>query len=89
MRLGMRWWLAAAFAVVAGITAVAVVAVLNGRSEHAFRRYSEDLAVGAAVSAAESMKYDRTPADAAARARSAISSNSKLALFAFDATGGC
>ena len=82
----MRWWLAAAFAAVAGITAVAVVAVLNGRSEHAFRRYSEDLAVGAAVSAAENMKHDHTRADLQA-SEAAISSNNKLALFAFDAHG--
>jgi len=82
----MRWWLAAAFAAVAGITAVAVVAVLNGRSEHAFRRYSEDLAVGVAVSAAESMKHAHTLAGLRAR-EVTISSSNKLALFAFDAHG--
>lgn len=82
----MRWWLAAAFAAVAGITAVAVVAVLNGRSEHAFRHYSEDLAVGTAVSAAESLKHEQTVSALRAR-EAAISSSNKLALFAFDSHG--
>jgi signal transduction histidine kinase len=82
----MRWWLAAAFAVVAAITAVAVVGVLNGRSEHAFRRYAEDLAVGTAVSAAESLQHEHTLAALQAREAS-FSSNHRLALFAFDTHG--
>ena len=82
----MRWWLAAAFALVAAITAVAVVGVLNGRSELAFRRYAEDLAVGTAVSAAEALKHDHTAAALRIQAAS-ISSNQEFALFAFDTRG--
>jgi len=82
----MRWWLAAAFAAVAAITAVAVVAVLNDRSEHAFRHYAEDFAVGSAVSAAETLKHDRTIA-ALRRHTAAISAGQGLSLFVFDARG--
>ena len=47
--LGMRWWLGLAFAAVAGLTAVAVVAVLSNRSERAFRTYAQEFAVGNTV----------------------------------------
>src|SRR4051812_1121231 len=53
---GMRWWLALAFAVVAGLTALAVVAVLSNRSESAFRRYAQEFAVGNTVAATEALK---------------------------------
>lgn len=82
----MRWWLAAAFAAVAAITAVAVVAVLNGRSEHAFRRYAEDFAVGSAVSTAEMLKHDET-LTGLRRHTTAISARAGIALYVFDARG--
>ena len=52
----MRWWLGLAFAVVAGLTALAVVAVLSNRSERAFRTYAQEFAVGNTVAATEALK---------------------------------
>ena len=52
----MRWWLGLAFAAVAGLTAVAVVAVLSNRSERAFRTYAQEFAVGNTVAATEALK---------------------------------
>ena len=57
--LGMRWWLGLAFAAVAGLTAVAVVAVLSNRSERAFRTYAQEFAVGNTVAATEALKQRR------------------------------
>ena len=58
----MRWWLALAFAVVAGLTALAVVAVLSNRSENAFRRYAQEFAVGNTVAASGSYASYTKPA---------------------------
>lgn len=86
IRLGMRWWLAAAFASVAALTAVVVVSVLNSRSEHAFRSYAESFAVGDSVTAAERLKRDSSlPLLRADVAR--LESRRNLALFVFDARG--
>jgi two-component system sensor histidine kinase VicK len=85
-RIGMRWWLAAAFASVAALTAVVVVSVLNSRSEHAFRAYAESFAIGDSVTAAERLKRDGSlPVLRADVAR--LQSSRKLALFVFDAHG--
>jgi hypothetical protein len=51
----MRWWLAAAFAGVAALTAVAVVAVMNNRSETALRAHGVDLAVRGPAPAPENL----------------------------------
>ncbi len=83
----MRWWLALAFAVVAGLTALAVVAVLSNRSERAFRTYAQEFAVGNTVSATEALKrvesVDQLGADTAT-----IAARRHLALFVFDRTAG-
>jgi two-component system sensor histidine kinase VicK len=83
---GMRWWLGLAFAAVAALTAIAVVSVLNHRSEHAFRRYGEEFALGSGVAASEALGRDATVgalhADAVAIAR-----RRHLALWAFAPDG--
>jgi len=86
LRVGMRWWLGLAFAAVAALTAVAAVALLNVRSEQAFRRYGKEFAVGNSVSAAEALKTDASRG-AAARHAAAIAERQHLALFVFDARG--
>lgn len=48
----MRWWLAAAFALVAAITAIAVVRVTAARSEDAFRQSAQEFAIGNSFAAA-------------------------------------
>ncbi|HVN59676.1 MAG TPA: ATP-binding protein [Gaiellaceae bacterium] len=84
--LGMRWWLAAAFALVAAASALAVVQVLSSRSEHAFKRYAQDLAAGNAVSAAEVLKKSRTRGELRRETR-AIARERGLSLYVFDNSG--
>ena len=54
-RIGMRWWLGLAFALIAALTAVAVAEVFSRRSAHAFQDRAQELAVGQAVSAADAV----------------------------------
>jgi two-component system sensor histidine kinase VicK len=82
----MRWWLGLAFAAVAALTAVAVVTVLNGRSEGAFRKYAEAFAVGRSVVAAEALTHDSTPAELR-RDAAALSKQRSVRLYVFDANG--
>ena len=49
--IGMRWWLTVAFALVSGLTALAVALVSAQRSEQAFRSRSDVLALGHTVAA--------------------------------------
>src|SRR6476619_6567522 len=82
----MRWWLALAFAVVAGLTAVAVVAVLSNRSERAFRTYAQEFAVGNTVAATEALKRVNSVAELREEVAS-LAERRRLALFVFDAKG--
>jgi signal transduction histidine kinase len=82
----MRWWLAATFVLIAGLTALLVATVASRQADNAVRSNSEDVAVGKTVSAAfvveqaiESGDLDRTTAVAAERRG--------LALFVFDRRG--
>jgi signal transduction histidine kinase len=50
--IGVRWWLGAAFAVVAAVSTAIVVAQFSSRSESAFRQHAEQLAAGSAYLAA-------------------------------------
>jgi two-component system sensor histidine kinase VicK len=84
--LGMRWWLGLAFASVAAATALAVVAVLNQRSERAFRSYAEAFAVGRSVLAAETLKHDMTPAKLREDAM-ALTATRGIRLYVVDARG--
>ena len=49
--IGMRWWLAVAFALVSGLTALAIALVSSERSEQAFRSRTDVLALGNTVAA--------------------------------------
>ena len=49
--IGMRWWLTIAFALVSGLTALAVALVSAERSEQAFRSRADVLALGNTVAA--------------------------------------
>jgi signal transduction histidine kinase/HAMP domain-containing protein len=57
--IGVRWWLGVAFAVVAATSTAIVVAQFSDRSENAFRRHGERLALHDVRSAA---RKDVTPA---------------------------
>jgi signal transduction histidine kinase len=53
--IGVRWWLGAAFALVAAVSTAIVVAQFSSRSENAFRVHAEDVAVVSAVNAASQL----------------------------------
>jgi len=82
----MRWWLAAAFAVIASLTAVVVAEVFTSRSEAAFRERAQTIAAGstftAAVAVGKAAEKHRLPAEIVSIAR-----RHGLALFVFDARG--
>ena len=84
--VGMRWWLGLAFAVVAALTAVAVVALLSRDSERSFRRYGMEFAVGNSVAAADALRSDASRA-AVARQASEISKSRRVAVFVFGSDG--
>jgi two-component system sensor histidine kinase VicK len=78
MRIGMRWWLAVAFAAVAATTAVAVAQVSSARSEAEFRERAQALVAGNAFEAAIELRDEPVERVAARR---------RLALFVFDGEG--
>ena len=51
--IGVRWWLGAAFAVVAAVSTAIVVSQFSTRSENAFRGKAQDLAAASAFDAAQ------------------------------------
>ena len=60
--IGVRWWLGAAFAVVAAVSTAIVVAQFSSRSETAFRQHAEELAAGSAYLAASKVPGKDIPA---------------------------
>lgn len=82
----MRWWVAAAFAAVAALTAAVAVRAVSDRTESAFRRNAETLAVGNAVAAAESIKPSRSLRALKARTAEAAVRR-RTTLFVFDESG--
>jgi two-component system phosphate regulon sensor histidine kinase PhoR len=84
--LGMRLLLGISFALIAALTAVAVVRVLSDRSEEAFRNSAEEFAVGSSVAAAERLNEARSPVELRAAAVS-IAQRRRLSLFLFDRSG--
>lgn len=82
----MRWWLAATFAGIAALTALAVAQVFGARSESAIRERAQELVAGAAVAAAAGIPPDATAEeidDSVAR----FARNRGMALFAFSNDG--
>src|SRR3954447_8950216 len=51
--IGVRWWLGAAFALVAAVSTAIVVSQFSTRSENAFRGKAQDLAAASAFDAAQ------------------------------------
>ena len=82
----IRWWLGFAFAAVAALTAITVMSVQNARSERAFHKYSQALAVGRSVMAAEALQHDATVANVRRHA-AALSARRVVRIFVFDAHG--
>jgi signal transduction histidine kinase len=84
--ISMRWWLALAFALIAAVTAVVVAQVFSQRSESAFRERSTDLAVGAAVGAADAV-WRAAQRGNLERALVAVADRRRVSLFVFDGHG--
>jgi signal transduction histidine kinase len=84
----MRWWLGLAFAAVAGLTALAVVALFSARTEGALRAYAEEFAVGNAVAASEALaSLDTENVATIERETGRIAADRGIALFVFDREG--
>ncbi|MBV8079135.1 MAG: HAMP domain-containing histidine kinase [Actinobacteria bacterium] len=83
--VGMRWWLGFAFAGVAAVTAVAVVAVFNFHADAALQRNADVYAAGATTLAADELRGDGLGALRAQLPR--IASRRHIALFVFDQGG--
>jgi signal transduction histidine kinase/HAMP domain-containing protein len=81
-RLPIRWWLAGVFVVIAALTAALVAAVSSRQAESHLRENSENIAVGASVSAAfaveQALEDGRLEEELAA-----IGGTNGLALFVF------
>jgi len=84
--IGVRWWLGAAFAVVAATSTAIVVSQFSSRSENAFRGHAQELAAGSAIlAAADVNSADRS---GALRGRlPVVAQHFDLDLFVYDAGG--
>ena len=51
LHISLRWWLALAFALIAGLTALAAALISAQRGESAFRQRSDVLALGDSLAA--------------------------------------
>jgi signal transduction histidine kinase len=81
VRIGVHWWLGAAFATVAAVTALAVLAVFSARSQHAFRNKTEELAAGTAFVIARQIANDVAFGDRVPLHRLAAAHGVALALY--------
>src|SRR5438309_12065001 len=84
--IGIRWWLGAAFALVAAVSTAIVVSQFSSRSENAFRVHAEQLAVqSATLAAGDVAAADR--AGALGRRLPTIAQHFDLDLYMYDAGG--
>jgi signal transduction histidine kinase len=84
--MGMRWWLALAFGLIAFVTALVVWFLLSGRAERAFREHAEAVALANARSAADAVDRAVARGDLD-EAVPVIANRRQLALFVFDDGG--
>ena len=93
--VGMRWWLAALFALIAAVTAFTAGQLVLRSSEREFRQRAQQLAAGNAFETAIAIRRAsaasnlRRPRDAArfTKAVDAIANSRRLTLFVFDREG--
>src|SRR6478735_3929285 len=85
--IGVRWWLGAAFAVVAATSTAIVVSQFSSRSENAFRGHAEQLAAGSATLAASEVSSAAQGGQLQARLPE-VAQHFDLDLFVYDANGG-
>ena len=83
--IGIRWWLAFAFAGVAATTAFAVAEVFSETSSDAFRDRAQALAAGNAFQAAIDVRSARR--DEVARVAARVADDRELSIFVFSRAG--
>jgi signal transduction histidine kinase/HAMP domain-containing protein len=86
IRIGMRWWLAATFVLIAALTAVLVATVSSRQADRAVRSNSEAVAVGKTVSAGFAVERAIVRGDLGT-ALPAAATRRNLALFVFRRDG--
>src|SRR6266536_2598665 len=84
--IGVRWWLGAAFAVVAAVSTAIVVSQFSTRSENAFRGKAEDLAAASAFDAAQQVDAWARRGERPSRLAQ-IAKQQNLELHVYDAKG--
>ncbi len=92
VRIGMRWWLTAVFALIAAVTAIVAGQLVAQSSEREFRHRAEQLAAGNAFEAAIAVRRaptsssPRKDGDAArfSHAVETIATKREIALFVFN-----
>ncbi|HEX5584946.1 sensor histidine kinase [Gaiella sp.] len=84
--VSIRWWLPAAFALIAVVTALAVAQVFETQSQSALRAKAEDLAAGSAFGAASNVSAATSLPEQLALVRDQARTR-RVALFLFDAEG--
>jgi signal transduction histidine kinase len=84
--IGMRWWLAGTFALIAAVTAVAVTIISAQRTERALRDRAQDFAVGNAIAAADAVTAGFERGNVGETLHG-IESRRRLAVWLFDAQG--
>jgi signal transduction histidine kinase len=85
-RIGMRWWLAAAFVTIAAVTAALVATVSDRQTTEAVRSNSENVAVGKTVSSAFAVER-ALAAGNLADALAAIANRRDISLYVFARDG--
>jgi two-component system, OmpR family, sensor histidine kinase VicK len=85
VRIGVRWWLALAFAVVAATTAIAVAKLSSDRSQAAFAERAQALAAGTTFQAAIDLR--NVPRARLPAATEEIARQRGVSLFLFDENG--
>ena len=85
--VGMRWWLALAFAAIAALTAIAVAGVFSMRAERALRDRAEDFALGNSVGAADALAKVLSSPRALTDTAAEQAQRRRLAIFVVDASG--
>src|SRR5438874_1964878 len=82
----MRWWLAATFALIAAVTAVAVTWITSHRTENALRGRATALAVGQATLATDLVAHALARKNVEETVHQ-IETRRRLAVFVFDPKG--
>src|SRR3954453_4557916 len=87
LRIGIRWWLALAFALIAAVTALAVASVFSNRSGDAFRGRAKELVAGNDVLAAQDIFSWTLLGTPLQKAVPRAANTHNLALFVYDTKG--